>query len=200
MAPRPDVSETRKEQIIQAAINVFNRLGFHNARMDDIVKESGLSKGAIYWYFKSKEDLIIAILDRIFGAEFKQIEALNDPAVPASTCLVNFMEFFITDIHRVQHLMPIVYEFYALAFRNKLVRTVMQRYLFAFVNLVEPIIQRGMDAGEFVKGDARQISLALAAQIEGSMLLEAYAPNLLSLEDQLRGGTRLLLQSLKTVQ
>ena len=200
MSPRPDVSETGKEQIIQSAIDVFTRLGFHDARMDDIVKESGLSKGALYWYFKSKEDLIIAILDRIFGAEFEQIEVLNDTNVAASTCLLNFMEFFIADIHRVQRLMPIVHEFYALAFRNKLVRAVMQRYLLTFVSRIEPIVRRGMETGEFVEGDAQQISLALAAQIEGTMLLGAYAPNLLSLDDQLRAGTRLLLQSLKTVQ
>ncbi|HET7081061.1 MAG TPA: helix-turn-helix domain-containing protein, partial [Chloroflexia bacterium] len=55
MSPRPDVSEERKNQILDAAAAVFSRLGFHEARMDDIVRESGLSKGTLYWYFTSKD-------------------------------------------------------------------------------------------------------------------------------------------------
>jgi len=56
MSPRPDVSEERKNQILDAAGKVFARLGFQKTRMDDIVEESGLSKGTLYWYFKSKDE------------------------------------------------------------------------------------------------------------------------------------------------
>ena len=45
--------------------------------MDDIAEETGLSKGAVYLYFKSKNDLIIAILDRLFQNKFKQLENLG---------------------------------------------------------------------------------------------------------------------------
>ena len=65
MSPRPDVSKERKQQILDAAEDVFTRKGLDNARMDDIAKRTGLSKGSLYWYFKSKDDLIIAILDRV---------------------------------------------------------------------------------------------------------------------------------------
>lgn len=44
--------------IIQAAISLFNRNGFESTSMMDIVKEAGASKGAIYHYFTSKEELI----------------------------------------------------------------------------------------------------------------------------------------------
>src|SRR4051812_8843758 len=76
MSPRPDVSETRKSQILQAAMTVFTRLGLERARMDDIVAESGLSKGALYCYFKSKDDLIAAALDSVFTRELGNLEAL----------------------------------------------------------------------------------------------------------------------------
>ena len=54
MSPRPDVSKERKQQILDAAEDVFTRKGLDNARMDDIAKRTGLSKGSLYWYFKSK--------------------------------------------------------------------------------------------------------------------------------------------------
>ena len=196
MSPRPDVSETRKNQIIQAAIQVFTRLGFHDARMDDIVRESGLSKGALYWYYNSKEELIIAILDRIFGAEFKKVDALKDAELPAYQCLVNFLDLFIEDLRNMQSLTPIIYEFYALAFRNQTVRLVMQRYLNTFVANIQPIIQRGIDNGEFHSVDAHQVAIALGSQLEGTLLLWAYAPQIMSLEEQLRAGVNMLLRAL----
>ncbi|MFQ5923332.1 MAG: TetR/AcrR family transcriptional regulator, partial [Anaerolineales bacterium] len=55
MSPRPDVSQKRQEQILNAAEKVFSERGFSGARMDDIVREVGLSKGALYWYYKSKD-------------------------------------------------------------------------------------------------------------------------------------------------
>jgi AcrR family transcriptional regulator len=196
MSPRPDVSELRKNQILQAAINVFTRLGFHDARMDDIVAESGLSKGALYWHYKSKEELIIAILDRIFGVEFQRMEALKDSSLPAAVCLKNFLEIYIDDMQSMLKFTPIIYDFYALAFRNKTARVVMQRYLKTFMSIVEPIIQRGVADGEFRPVDARQMAISIGAQIEGILLLWAYAPEFMTLEDQLRSGIDLLLNAL----
>src|SRR5207237_6556739 len=52
-----------KEKIIQAAIESFAQTGFDRTKMEDIANRVGLSKGTIYIYFKSKEDLFLAICD-----------------------------------------------------------------------------------------------------------------------------------------
>jgi len=63
----PKVSQSyldaRRSQILDAATSCFAREGFHRATMQDIVKESGLSPGAIYNYFASKEEIIEAIAE-----------------------------------------------------------------------------------------------------------------------------------------
>ncbi len=66
MPPRPDVSEERRNQILDTAEQVFAKHGFDEAKMDDIAERSGLSKGAIYWYFKKKDEIIGALLERVF--------------------------------------------------------------------------------------------------------------------------------------
>ena len=53
--------DARRRQIMDAAIVCFSRQGFHRATMQDVVKQSKLSPGAIYNYFKSKEEIIEAI-------------------------------------------------------------------------------------------------------------------------------------------
>ncbi|HKZ61851.1 MAG TPA: TetR/AcrR family transcriptional regulator [Nitrososphaera sp.] len=52
-----------KEKIIQAAIESFAQTGFDRTKMEDIAKRLGLSKGTIYLYFDSKEDLFLAICE-----------------------------------------------------------------------------------------------------------------------------------------
>src|SRR4030095_7236966 len=56
--------ERRRAQILDAAARCFAREGFHRTSMQDVVRESGLSPGALYRYFASKEDLIAAIAAR----------------------------------------------------------------------------------------------------------------------------------------
>ena len=57
----------RQSQIMEAAMKVFTKKGFASARMDDIVKESGLSKGAIYYYYEGKKDIYIDEKDEIIS-------------------------------------------------------------------------------------------------------------------------------------
>jgi AcrR family transcriptional regulator len=54
----PEYKEVAKSKIIQAARQVFAKKGYHDATMDDVAKEVGVSKGALYSYFTSKEDLL----------------------------------------------------------------------------------------------------------------------------------------------
>jgi AcrR family transcriptional regulator len=56
--------EARRSQILDAAWTCFARKGYHQATMQDICQESGLSPGAIYRYFESKEAILKAIADR----------------------------------------------------------------------------------------------------------------------------------------
>ncbi|HEX6448595.1 MAG TPA: helix-turn-helix domain-containing protein [Trebonia sp.] len=53
--------ERRRQQILDAARQCFNKQGFHNTSMQDIFKASGLSAGAVYRYFPSKHQLVRAI-------------------------------------------------------------------------------------------------------------------------------------------
>jgi TetR/AcrR family transcriptional repressor of nem operon len=53
-----------REQILDAAIRLIHVRGFNNTSVDDILKESGAGKGNFYYYFKSKDELGFAILDR----------------------------------------------------------------------------------------------------------------------------------------
>ena len=61
---KPHVQRQRREHILEAAERCFARAGFHRTTMQDICKEAGVSPGALYIYFDSKEALIEGIAER----------------------------------------------------------------------------------------------------------------------------------------
>lgn len=66
----PELAERRRRQILEAAMYCFRRRGFHQATMQEICAEAGISPGALYRYFASKADIIAAIADdecRVFN-------------------------------------------------------------------------------------------------------------------------------------
>jgi AcrR family transcriptional regulator len=60
--------EMRRQQIVRAALRAFARDGFHATSMADVIRESGLSAGAVYRYFPSKNDLVVACASTVFDA------------------------------------------------------------------------------------------------------------------------------------
>jgi AcrR family transcriptional regulator len=56
--------EETRERILDAALDVFSRKGYHDTRIDEIVEEARTSKGSIYFHFPNKEKLFIALVDQ----------------------------------------------------------------------------------------------------------------------------------------
>lgn len=194
MSPKADVSEERQSQILDAAEEVFAEKGLDGARMDDIVEKTGLSKGALYWYFKSKDDIVIAIMERIFQFEFKQFEDLEDLEGTALMKLTTFMEVTIKDIVGMMNLMPIAYEFLSRAFRNKVVQTVIRNYFNRYIQILEPIIRQGIDSGEFGSWNAKEVALAISAVFEGTLLLWVYDSEMVDPQQHIRSSFDLLMK------
>ena len=197
MSPRPNVSDERKSQILNAAEDVFTQKGFEEARMDDIAEETGLSKGTLYLYFKSKDDLIIAILDRMFQREFRQLESLDQDAASATEAIWKITDLLTKEIIGLLRLIPIIYQFLALAFRNKYVQKALKKYINRYLDILIPIIQRGIDSGEFRQVDAREVAVAMGAMMEGTLLLWVYDKSIVEPEYHIHSGMKLLLEGVQ---
>ncbi|KAF4410478.1 MULTISPECIES: TetR/AcrR family transcriptional regulator [Streptomyces] len=77
--------DARRRQILDGAARCFARNGFHATSMQDVLKEAGLSAGAVYRYFRSKEELIRAIAEDVFGtvrAAFESAARETPPPLP----------------------------------------------------------------------------------------------------------------------
>ena len=197
MSPRPDVSVTRKNQILDAATAVFARLGFHDARMDDIVQASGLSKGALYWYFKSKEDIITAISQRLFTTDIEQLVGLLHAEGSVSERLQQLIQARIAGLQEMSDVVTILFEFYATALHQDGVRQFIKAYFQNFHELLVALIQQGIDRGEFRSVDAVAAAAALDAVFEGLVVRWLIDPEAMQWASVGEAALRLLLDGLK---
>ena len=171
MSPRPSNKAERQNQILDAAMEVFTHLGFHKARMDDIAGKAGLSKGSLYWHFKSKDDVIAAVLMRMFQGYLGDLKKVEDAPGPAAASLLRYFRQSVNDINKLQRWQPLMAEFYAISTRHRSTRLFMQRFYQEYIDILAGIIARGMEEGDFTSGDAHQQAFLLVSAGEGVILM-----------------------------
>lgn len=69
-------ADERPQELLDAALEVFVERGFAAARLDEVAKRAGVSKGTVYLYFSSKEDLLKALVESAIVPELENVEAL----------------------------------------------------------------------------------------------------------------------------
>jgi len=75
-------SEETRSHILEASVKLFSVNGYNKASVDDICEQAGVSKGAFYHHFKTKQDVFLALLDGWLQTIDQAIEAANDKPVP----------------------------------------------------------------------------------------------------------------------
>ncbi len=192
-----ETSEEREEQILNAAIVVFARQGFSAARMDDIGQEAGLSKGTLYWYFKSKDAIVSAILSRVFEGELKKLQKLPGSAGTVTERLLTYLRQYSREIVRLAGLMPLLLDFYAMATRQQSVRECLQGYYRGYRAVLKILLQEGIESGEFRQVDLEQTAISLIATIDGLILAWSFDPETVPLERECEFAAHLVLEGLR---
>ena len=153
--------EERPRQILAAALEVFGEHGLAAARLEDIAKRAGLSKGTIYLYFPNKEELFREMVRQLIVAQLEGAEREFEGTTSSATeSLQEFMRRHWGFIRSPQFA-PLFRLIHA-EIRNfpDLARFYSEEVISRGHRLVSSIIERGIRAGEF-----RQIDAAVAARM-----------------------------------
>ena len=165
---------TRREQILTAGWRCVAREGFHKTSMADVVRESGLSAGAVYLYFKSKDEIIAAIAEQVAaGADqiFDEVLALD----PLPT-LHEAVQVIVTRIERVAtagegELVKVALPTWAEAVRNESIRAVVAKAYRHLRSRMQELVERLQAAGEFdPDADPAQVAQVLFGLMPGFVL------------------------------
>jgi AcrR family transcriptional regulator len=89
MRARQPRSEATRRKIVDAAVELFNDVGYANTGLGDIVERAGLTKGALYHHFSSKEALAVAIIEEGSAILFRTFVGVCRSSAPALECMIH---------------------------------------------------------------------------------------------------------------
>lgn len=112
-------------------------------------RASGLSKGAVYLYFKSKDAIIGALLRTLFAWELRGARNIVDGEGSATERLLAVTHMFANELDRMVVAMPILLEFYAVAFRRFAVHEHLGQMFEEFQAPLAALVRQGIERGEF---------------------------------------------------
>jgi AcrR family transcriptional regulator len=111
-----------RDEFLAAALRVFARRGYGRAGVDEIAAEAGYSKGALYWHFSSKEDLLLALLDERIDAPQRELVALLESAPPERDMSVEGGREFARQLGEQRDVVLLEREYWTLAIRDPQLR------------------------------------------------------------------------------
>lgn len=179
--------DARRGEILDAAVACFAREGFHRATMQDIVKESTLSAGAIYNYFKSKEEIIEAIADERHRKEESLMrEAMKEATVQGA--LRRIRDIFLGGLKDPQERLRrrVSMQLWVEAQRNPEILGMIRRGILGPRTLLRNLLKEAQERGEISnRVDADATARFLIAAFHG-LVLQIEWDNQVPLQPQIR--------------
>lgn len=159
----PEHTAARRQQILDAAHACFLQDGFHQTSMADIQRESGLSAGAIYLYFKGKDEIVLGLARQILETVATLFPA--EPVVDGNpVTLPDLVNRFLVQAERVDRersFFPIAIQIWAEAIRNPRMREELMESLDVVRLRVERLVAASQERG-IVRADASPAAIAMA--------------------------------------
>ena len=172
-----ETATARRGEILAAAARCFARRGFHQATMQDICREVGLSPGSVYRYFPGKDEIIAAIVEEDRAASVALIEAVGGggDARGALAALADAALAGLADPLAA----VLTAEITAEATRNPRVAALVRRYDDSLTAALAAALAAGQRRGEIDPAlDAGRVARLLLALFDGLALRKGVAPEL----------------------
>ncbi|MFA6034935.1 MAG: TetR/AcrR family transcriptional regulator [Myxococcota bacterium] len=181
MSPRDvdkltDKGLRRKQELLDSALKLFSEKGYHATTMDDIARKAGTGKGTVYWYWHSKEEIFLELLDQKLGGYLNSLQQISTLQLDASDkipILITEVGNIFVKYRKLCKLIFLLITEDTDAFDN-VVRTRTADYYRKMMEIIESIFAEGIAKGA-INPDADPAALAaiLVALIDGIAVQEA---------------------------
>jgi TetR/AcrR family transcriptional regulator, fatty acid metabolism regulator protein len=157
------VQEDRRRRILDAAVRVFARRGYHGARVGDIATEAGVAHGLLYHYFSSKDEVLETVFRDNFGELLERFRAVETSDEPAPEKLAGIAKILLRTWRNSPDLVTVMVRDVARSARlEEQVAEVGEAFA-----IVQRVIEQGQEEGSFRRDlDARLASWIVYGGLE----------------------------------
>ena len=179
----PKISEEKREarrlQILEVAQRCFARQGFHRTSMEDIIRELKSSPGAVYCYFKGKNDIIAALAEQRHERETALLhELISSSSVSEGVPNAARAFFEMLQDPKERERRKLTIQIWAESLRDKRIRKIVERGI-RQRDLLTAALSSARQAGQLPDGlDPDAFSRVLLALLQGFILQQAWEPEI----------------------
>lgn len=195
-------ADATRADILDAAEQLFAHQGIARSRLEDIAKRAGVTRGAIYWHFKNKEEIINAMIDRVVTPAEAALEALFASPAPNAISLERFMAAIIDSFSRLREggSAEQVTRFmlrYSLCSETQSIADTLNRERQASLDRLQRFVEQAQ-AGEMLSRElsARRIAVHIRAQLVGIYHQFLTDPHCYESDGEVEQSLRLLFKGL----
>ncbi|MCS7262375.1 MAG: TetR/AcrR family transcriptional regulator [Aquificaceae bacterium] len=139
-----------RERIINAAKELFSSKGYSNTSVEEIVRHAGLSKGAFYFYFDSKDQLMEEIVNQMAEKTKSIMRSWLERDVSSEEAIKGHIEEFLTECYEDRHIAYVF--FFELLCSKESFRRLYYKHMEEIRALLGQMVGRGYERGEFRRG------------------------------------------------
>ena len=191
------IASERKSQIIDATIECITRYGYNNFSMQDVARIADVSKGIIHYYFLNKEDLMMAVLEKVAGDIEAVLGGFHEQANNPIDGLRFLMKTCFSVVKNKKAYYCVNIDFWTQINQKETVKHAVAKHYNKFRSVAAAIIQKGMDAGVFKKGNANECAALLIALVDGISLQWLFDEQNFAIEDCVKLAESWILEHLK---
>ncbi|MFQ5553610.1 MAG: TetR/AcrR family transcriptional regulator, partial [Thermoplasmata archaeon] len=191
----------KRKDILQAAMRVFARDGYHRAKIEAVAEEAGIGKGTVYEYFKSKTDLFLALHDHMLAElksyYMKELEGVRKPAA----MLERFIAVAFETFRIWEPFFLVFFDFWAEGGRGEqqtLLQTRLKEAYAVARDDVAAIIAAGVKDGSFRCDDPVLAAASILATLDGLVLQWLCDREAFDLDAMRESLTQMIVRSLQT--
>ena len=188
--------EERMSQIMEAAMKIITRKGFANSRLDDIVKETGLSKGAIYHHYEGKKEIFLALIDHWETQAFPDFYSRRGRERSAVGTLRDFSKEMVKVFKARSYVFQAEVEFWSLANQDEEMRARSQELYEKIINLFELVIVKGIREREFLPVDSRSTAIYILSVFQGINWFCIFEDSVVDAEDYINNSIELIIKGI----
>ena len=159
----PTRGEETRAAILAAAGRVFAEAGLAGARTDAIAAAAGVNKALLYYYFRSKDRLYVAVLEDHFREFNEQAIAALTASGPAREVLLRYVNLHFDLASQRRRFAPLHQQFMML--RGQSMEGLVRKHFVPRLQALARLLERGMREGEFRPADIRHTAVSLTALI-----------------------------------
>ena len=181
-------NEEKLENLFRAAAIRFGEEGYSETTMESIAEEADVSKGTLYYYFESKEDLFLELLMNLIEKFEDRCSTTGWQKSPAGE-LEEFHSMIMSTIEEMASFGRLMLEFWVNASRKKKLEKILNELLQKYREKTAEVIESGVESGTFRSVDPWEAGSALVAAYDGLWFHWLLAPDSFKLE---RAGRELI--------